>query len=210
MSRISEGATLFNISVQPATPRADGKVYRVRDIFTTRDGSWEVQGVPGGITQWARDTYLKGFNAPDYFDDAGGDHHMFGGVYNEVNRNMENNAVVHYWTWTDDGNHVDMPVKVKSGWANVLMFNKFDHTKGVQGAWAWKIKSDIPSDIVRGGGMPGMGWHVSFFASFFLATEGIVVPPVDPPPSDLAGRVAKLEANARAWSVKYPGGPQYG
>lgn len=204
MSRISDQAKLFNISVTAAVPNASGQVYRIRDIFTTRDGKWDVDGAPGGIEQWARDTYLKPFGAPDYFDDAGGDHHMFGGVYNEEHRNMENNAVIHYWTWTDDANHVDTPVKVKSGWANVLMFNKFDHTKGTQGAWAWKVKSDIPSDIIKGGGMPGMGWHVSYFVSWHLET-GVVV---DPDPTD-AEIQAKLVTWARAVSATYPQGPQY-
>lgn len=207
MARISDEAIKFNISIDKATPGADGKVYRIRDIFTTRDGSWEVSGAEGGIPQFARDTYLRPFGAADYFDDAGGDHHMFGGVYNEVNRNMQNDAVIHYWTWTDDGNHVDTPVKVKSGWANVLMFNKYDHTKGVQGAWAWKVKSSIPSDVIKGGGMPGMGWHVSFFATWVLATE---TNGGGGDTGDLEVRVTKLVTWAKAISAKYPQGPQYG
>jgi hypothetical protein len=208
--RISDEAKKFNIEIVPATPNAAGQVYRARDVWTTRDGKWDVDGAPGGIVQWARDTYLKAWGSPDYFDDAGGDHHMFGGIYNEPARSMENNAVVHYWTWTDDSNHVDMPVKVKSGWANVEMFNKFDPASPTkpQGAWAWKLKTDIPCDVIKGGGLPG-GWHVSYFASWILTNES-GVPPVDPPPTgDLDARVAKLEAWARAISAKYPQGPQY-
>lgn len=210
MLRIGDEAKKLNISVDRATPNAAGQVYRVRDIWTTRDGKWDVDGAPGGLPQWARDTYLKGFGAPDYFDDAGGDHHMFGGIYNEVNRNMENNATIHYWTWTDNANQVDMPVKVKSGWANVIMFNKFNPAEppGNQGAWAWRVASSIPSDVVKGGGL-AFGWHVSFFASFVLTNE-TGTPPVDPPPtSDTAARVAKLELWARAISKAYPQGPQY-
>jgi len=62
------------------------------------------------------------------------------------------------------------------------------------------------SDIVYGLGLP-FKHHVSFDVVF--REKGSTIP-VDPPPTDLAARVAKLETWARAISAKYPAGPQYG
>ena len=55
-------------------------VFLIKDVFTTINGSWEVSDAPYAIPQWARDEYLKPWGAPDYFDDAGADHHIFAAV----------------------------------------------------------------------------------------------------------------------------------
>ena len=81
--RISDGAKAFNVTIRRATP-VSGKVLRIKDIFTTFYGSWEISSSDGSLPQWARDTYLRPFGAPDYFDDAGADHHLFGGVFDEA------------------------------------------------------------------------------------------------------------------------------
>lgn len=208
MARISTEAIRFNIAVQPAIVSAGQPVYRIKDIFTTRDGSWEPSSVPGSIPQWARDTYLKPFSSPDYFDDAGADHHILGGVYDEATGRMNKSATIHYWTYTDNANHVRVKVKDKSGWANIVMFNFYNPADGNRGPWAWCPETNgIPADIVSGAGMPN-NWHVSFFATWVLAQgDGPVVPPVEPPTQD--PRIVKLETWARAISAKYPQGPQY-
>lgn len=213
MSRVSTEAVKFNIAIAPATVAAGQPVYRVRDIFTTRDGSWEPSGVPGAIPQWARDAYLRPWGAPDYFDDGGGDHHMFGAIVDATTNRTIKPAAIHYWTWTDNANHVTMPVKDKSGWANVLMFNIFypdldaDPNTGARGAWAWTPAVDgIAADVVKGGGMP-FDWHVSFFITWELTT-GVGEPP-PPPPDDVGSRIAALETWARGWSTNHPGGPVY-
>jgi len=205
--RISDGAKHLNIFIERGTPK-NGKVYRVKDIFTTLNGSWEPSGRSFSIPQWARDAYLRPWGAPDYFDDAGADHHMLGGIYDESTQRMKNGAVIHYFTHTDNGNHVDTPVKEKSGWANVTMFNKFSPGNGERGAWSWYPKSDIPADKVVGGGMPD-GWHVSIFATWVLS-DGTDTPPVEPPTDPgVDPRIALLEAWARKISAQYPQGPQY-
>lgn len=212
MARISESAALFGIKIVPATPK-DGKVLRVKDIFTTRDGSWEPNGNvgAGSIPQWARTTYLRPWGAPDYFDDAGADHHMLGGIFDEATQRMKTGPgnAIQWYTWTDNGNHVVMPCKERSGWANVLMYNYFNPSLGEQGAWAWYPEvAGVPADEVRGGGMP-YKWHVSFFVTWVLVTN--IVPPPDPDPVDpnMEARVAKLEGYARAMSATFPEGPQY-
>ena len=79
---ISDAARDFKITVKGLDERPDAPegdiVYVVKDIFTTRDGSWEPSpDIPGSVTAWARERYLKPFGAADYFDDAGADHHLF-------------------------------------------------------------------------------------------------------------------------------------
>lgn len=203
--RITPFADELNLKVIPATPRAaDGKVLRLYDLFTTRDGSWEPSAHNYSIPQWARDTYLKPWGHADYFDDAGADHHVLGGVYDPTTKSMDKNIVMHYWTWADDGNHTDQPVKTKSGWANIIMFGKYFPDQGHTGPYAWQPKSAVPADIVQGAGMP-YNLHVSFFATWVLTTETQV--PVPDPTED--ARILKLETWAKAISAKYPGGPQY-
>ncbi|MEZ4769898.1 MAG: hypothetical protein R2844_15880 [Caldilineales bacterium] len=65
-------------------------VFRLVDLFTTRDGKWEPDpGLLGSVQAWARQAYLRSTTDPDYFDDAGGDHHLFAraGPERAANRN---------------------------------------------------------------------------------------------------------------------------
>jgi hypothetical protein len=207
--RVSPWAVKFNIGILPATIIDQTHYYRVNDIFTTRDSSWEVSSVEGSITDWARSTYLKPWGHEDYFDDAGGDHHLFGGVYNEATGRMEKTASIRYYTWTDNGNSVLFPVKTKSGWANNVIWNSFNPdldlntATGERGAWAWRPElNGIPAETVVGGGMP-FKWHVSFFATWTL--EPVTVTP----PIDDEARIAALESWARQVSAYWKEAPQY-
>lgn len=201
---ISTEVTALNLVVQSATVQAGQQYYKLLDLFSTRDGSWEPSQVMGAIPQWARDRYLKPWGSPDYFDDAGGDHHVFGCVWDTANNRPLKTGKIHYYTWTDNANHVDMDVKEKSGWANVVMYNKYYPDQGEKGAWAWYPSTGgLPADIVMGGGMP-YGNHISFFASWVLAYAEDTLPD---PTED--ARILKLEAWAKAISAQYPQGPQY-
>lgn len=205
--RISDSAKLYGIRIKPATVAVGAPVYRIKDIFTTRNGSWEPGQDSGSLPQWARETYLKAWGSINYFDDAGADHHLFGGVYNPATASMTSPAIIHYWTWTDDANHVDVHVKDKSGWANIPITNTMYPDQGQTGAWAWSPKiGNVPADVIEGGGLP-YNQHISWFATWVLESGAVVVPPVEPPAQD--ARIAKLETWARAISAKYPGGPQY-
>lgn len=205
---ISTWAVKFNVGIKSAEV-SSGSVYRIKDIFTTRNGSWEPSAAEGSIEPWARGTYIRSFNSPHYFDDGGGDHHLFGGIYDPVVGQMVKTGGIHYWTWTDNNNHVVQPVKTKSGWANNLLFNSYnpdldmDNGTGERGAWAWTIDSAIPADIVLGGGLP-FNWHVSFFATWTLE-NAVIIPDTD----DIGERMDKFETWAVDWSHNHPGGPIY-
>lgn len=207
---ISDAAVSLGIQVVKAKVQPGQKVYRVRDVFTTRDGSWEPNpSIPYSIPQWARDAgYLKPWGAPDYLDDAGADHHILGCVWNPATKTTDKSAIIHYYTWTDNGNHVDMAVKPKSGWANVVMFNNYNPDAGERGAWAWYPRvPNVAADIVQGAGMPHK-WHVSFFASWELVTEGDSQPEPQPD-TQLRKDVDSLIVWAEAMNKAHPGGPQY-
>jgi hypothetical protein len=185
--RIGDWVPRFNVAVKrceerPDTPAGD-IVYRVKDIFTTRDGSWEPSGAEGSLPQWARDAYLRAHNAPDFFDDGGGDHHLFARILDLDGRPVVTSGLVKYWS---DGfsqlgnpayqNYVRMTPKEKSGWANQVIFNSFSPERGEHGAWCWC--PDGPADVVVGGGMP-FNWHVSYFAVWQAEHRTPVVAPID-------------------------------
>lgn len=181
MARISEWAQQFNIIIQPATGQPGETIYRVRDIFTTRDGSWDVSNKPGSVPQWARDTYLKPGNHPQYNDDGGADHHLFGAV--AQGDRLQPYGAIHYWTHADNGNHIDQRVKLH-GWGNIVMWgsSSFVPERGERGPWAWTPKG-LNADIVIGGGMP-KNEHVSFWAVWepFVVPDVVTPPdPIDPP-----------------------------
>ena len=186
--RISDGAKEYGITVEPARLAPGEVVYRVKDIFTTRNGSWEPSGVPGSVPSWARDTYLKPPNHPQYNTDGGADHHLFGAVM-LAGGALDPTAVIHYFTYTDDRNHADMRVK-PHGWANIPIFGH----SAVPGPWAW-YPLGRTADIVKGGGMPN-GAHVSFFAVWEAVAVPVLVPPLDPPtaPPTLREEIALLKA----------------
>ena len=173
-------------------------VYRVTDIFTTRDGSWEPSDAPGSVPQWARDAYLKPWGHPQYFDDAGAAQNLFGGI--AMNGNMIPHGTMHYYTYTDNQNHTNQRAKIH-GWANIPIYGHSD----VPGPWAWYPKNHNAADVVKGGGMPH-GWHVSWFVVWeVVALPNTVTPPIiDPPvvPLTLEQRVARLE---RLWEESQAG-----
>lgn len=191
--RISKWAQEFGITVEPVTGNPGETVYKVVDIFTTRDGSWEPSNTPGSVPQWARDAYLKPWGSLQYFDDAGAATNLFGGLW--LNGNMIPHGTMRFWTYGDNANHVDQRVKL-SGWANIPLWpsSSFVPDRGERGPWAWQPKG-VAADLVKGGGLP-QRWHVSTFAVWTPVTlPNVVTPPVDPPtePLTLEQRVARLE-----------------
>lgn len=193
--RISDWAQQFGITVEPAIGVADETIYRVKDIFTTRDGSWEPSDKPGSVPQWARDAYLKPLGHPQYNDDGGADRHLFGAVVGEGGA-LQPWGTIHFYTHTDNKNHVDARAKLH-GWANNPMFS----ASAIPGPWSWYPKNHHKTDIVRGGGLPG-GWHVSFFAVWEVVR--VITPPIDPPTepdnggATLEQRVGVLEIEVKA------------
>jgi len=165
--RTSAWVERFNIRIKRIHERPDQPtgdvVYKVKDIFTTHLGSWELDNNrPGEIEPWARAQYLR-----REFDDAGADHHLFARVL-DLEGNPITEDIVSMWSDGFDKlgdpafeNFTRLDTKEHSGWGNQPVFNKFNFEAGDSGAWCWGPK-DSPSEIVCGGGLPG-GMHISFF-----------------------------------------------
>jgi hypothetical protein len=179
---ISDWCTRLNVRIvrcedRPDKPAGD-TVYRVVDLFTTRDGSWEGknQSVPGATPSWARDKYLRPLNAPDYFDDGGADHHIFARVLDLNGQPVTSDGLIRFWSegiekLGDPSYHgfLSMTPKPKSGWANQPVFNHFNPDRHESGAWAWCPQG--AADVVVGGGLPN-NQHVSFFAVWQAQPRG--------------------------------------
>lgn len=171
--QISHWFTYFKGQVVRSEERPDNPtgeiVYRIKDIFTTRDGSWEWSDKPGAIEPWARAAYLLPPSHPAYFDDAGGNHHLFARVLDQEGKPILEPEQIICWS---DGLHrlgqanfeqaIQMTIspKVKSGWGNQPIWNAFAPERGESGPWAWCPRG--AADVVVGGGLPN-NWHVSWF-----------------------------------------------
>lgn len=180
--RISDWIRRFNIAVvrcEERPDRPDGDtVYRLKDLFTTFSGQWDPSSSMGSIPQWARDTYLRPWGADDYFDDAGGEQHLFARVLDLDGRPVTTTNLIIGWS---DGFHLlgqpnfaqyitmRMTPKEKSGWANQPIWNKYYPEQGQRGAWCWCPQG--ASDVVWGGGLPG-GHHISTFAVWQAEKRG--------------------------------------
>lgn len=176
--RISEWARGFGIEVLPATAMPGETVYRVRDIFTTRDGRWDVSTTPGSVTAWARESYLKPVGHAQYFDDAGGATNLFGAVAGQSTLTPGSMFVFH--TYADQSNWVERVAK-RSGWANISLVasSAYAPDRGERGPWAWAPKG-VNADLVIGGGLPNR-WHVSTFVVWEAITEmGEETPQTEP------------------------------
>lgn len=171
--RISKWIAHYNVTVKPLSERPDrpkgDAVYVLKDLFTTVNGSWEPSDLPGSVPEWARDEYLKPFGASDYFDDAGGDHHLFAAVIGTDGKLIRNHEIL-YWSDgfemlgdPDYEGYVHRLTKEKSGWANVITGpgSSFVPERDESGPWCWAPAG--AAEVVVGGGLPA-NHHISFFA----------------------------------------------
>jgi len=153
----------------------DNVVYVIKDVFTTRDSSWEPSSAYGSIDQWARDAYLKPVGDPEYFDDAGADHHLFALILDLEGKKLKMHELLY---WSDGfamlgdptydgyargpGDHRYPVTKDKSGWGNIVMFgSSYVPERGEQGPWCWTPRG-LPAEVMCGGGMPA-NMHISTF-----------------------------------------------
>jgi hypothetical protein len=141
-------------------------IFVVRDLFTTRDGSWDVSEKFGSVDWWARNDYLRA-----QFDDAGADHHLFAAVLDEQGE-LIRGLDVPLQFWSDGFEQLASPsyngyvyreTKRHSGWGNIVMFgSSYVPQRGESGPWCWTIRN-AASEVVCGGGMPS-NLHISIFA----------------------------------------------
>jgi hypothetical protein len=166
-----------SVAERPDLLPAGDYVYLIKDVFTTRDGRWEPSSVYGSIDQWARDAYLKPLGDPEYFDDAGADHHLFAAILDKDGKLLKNMDMLY---WSDGFAQLGNPAyngyvqgslgfryprtKERSGWANIIMSESSNYVpeRGEAGPWCW-TPYGLPAEVICGGGMPAKQ-HVSVFA----------------------------------------------
>jgi hypothetical protein len=178
------------IADRPDSPPAGDTVYLIKDIFTTRDGSWEPSSVYGSVDAWARDAYLKPFGDPEYFDDAGADHHLFAAILDRDGKLLKNMDML-YWSdgflqlgnpaydgYVQGSNGFRYPrTKERSGWANIVADGGSNYVpeRGEMGPWCWTPQG-LPAEVMCGGGMPAKQ-HISVFVVWQAVARGSDVLP---------------------------------
>ena len=185
----------FGLRIVPFEERPDaarwqgGPIYRVKDVFTTRDGSWDVSDTPGSIDQWAKDAYWSGAK----FDGAGGDHNFFIMALDEAGQPIPGKGLL-FWqgAMTADFKPSDPRTAKQDGTENIPVFGSYVPERGEHGSWSGAVLGK--SDVLVGVGMPA-NWHVSTFL-VVQAVAAPVVPPVVPPPPTSNDTAAILQAIA--------------
>ena len=144
-----------------ASQLQDDVVYVIKDVFTTRDGSWEPSDLPGSIPQWARDDYLA-----REFNNAGGDHHLFAAVIGLDGQFMQCKGIF-FWSdglrklgYPNYSGYVPRETDPSSGWGDIPVFAGYFPDQGQSGPWCWTTVG--PADVMGGGGLP-YNLHVSWF-----------------------------------------------
>jgi hypothetical protein len=198
--RLGSWVERMNLSIKTIAERPDAPVlgpdrivYVIKDVFTTRDSQWELSSHYGGIDQWARDAYLKPMGDPEYFDDAGADHHLFALILDLEGNKLKGHELL-YWSDGLDrlgdpaytgyaqgpGDHRYPVTKDKSGWGNVVMFgSSYVPERGEQGPWCWTPRG-LVAEVMCGGGMPA-NLHISTFVVWQAVRVSETLPSPQPP-----------------------------
>ncbi len=124
--RISAWVRKLNLTIRTLDQRPDqpmgNTVYLVKDIFTTRFGSWELADELAAIVSWARAAYLT-----PYFLEAGAEHHLFAAVLGLDGQLVKDLDTI-FWSDgfdkladTSYQGFVHVKTKESSGWANLFI-----------------------------------------------------------------------------------------
>jgi len=168
-ARVSDGAKKANIAVVPS--KLGGKVFKVKDVFTTHNGEWKESNSEFSVPKWAIDGYLVAGNSA-----LGADHHVF---VLALDKNGQIIRDIAFDFWSDGLDKQNDPkyknyttmIPGKDGWVNMPLFagSKYVPGRGEMGPWSIRI-NQINSDVVTGVGLPNQ-WHISTFI-VFQETEG--------------------------------------
>src|SRR3990172_3948580 len=165
--RVSDGAKALGIEVIEA--KTEKKVFRVKDIFTTYQGSWENKASVYSPPSWAKDEYLKPTGHPQQFDEAGGDRHIFTRVEFQ---GAPLATLVSTYTKDAKNRETRSTGEKRSGWQNRPITGSFLPEKGEKGYWCAKPGSpEDAADEVWGMGLPN-NHHVSSFIVWELMENG--------------------------------------
>ena len=155
---------LRTIAERPDQPSGD-VVYLIKDVFTTRNGSWEPSSEPYAVPQWAREPYLD----PGVFQKAYEPNNLYGAVIG-LDGQFVNGQQILYWTGgleylthLQDTTSATINAWETPGWATMVLYNSSSYAPGAgeSGPWCW-TPNGLPAEVLCGGGLPD-GEHVSTF-----------------------------------------------
>lgn len=132
-------------------------MYKVVDMFTTRDGSWTPNGELYSIT-------------PEMASKYGADAKELGGA-TQIFVKLIGGPGSQIRFFTVAGFVETHPAK-ENGWANCSMANPGSGYNPNNNTGPWSVMADTqPSEIVSGIGLP-FGWHVSTFIVYEWVEDG--------------------------------------
>ena len=187
--RITQWADSMHLSVKTIAERPDttsGDVeYVIKDVFTTRAGSWEVTSDRYSVPQWAKDAYLSGA-----FQKAYERTNLYAAVIGLDGQYVMGQEIV-YWTGglgklTDLGSTTWNVLKTNEapGWATMVLFgsSSYDAAGGNAGPWCFAPNKPLPAEVLCGGGLPN-GEQVSTFVVWQAVKRGGTPQPTPPTPT---------------------------
>jgi hypothetical protein len=192
----------FNLQIVPFEQRADaakwtsGPYYRIKEVFTTRDGSWEPSTALGSIDQWAVDEWWQGAK----WKGAGGTNNFFIMVLDKAGKPLVGKGLYWWQKGTDPSKATDTKLTWDDGTENLPVWNYYDPSKGETGSWSGATVGR--SDVLAGVDLPYKN-HVSTFVVFQETDAEPVMPPVDPggalPEQEPVMAVGMLADKCRWW-----------
>jgi hypothetical protein len=170
----------FNLKIVPFEQRPDaahwkdGPYYRIREVFTTRDGSWEPSSNPGSIDQWAADEWHSGAD----WKGAGGTNNFFIKVLDKDGKPLAGKGL-YYWQgpMTADPSkltNVNQKITWQTGDENLPVWDYYNPGLGEMGKWSGTTVGR--SDVLMGVDLP-YKWHVSTFVVMQETTSEPTTPP---------------------------------
>ena len=126
------------VEERPDHPSGD-IVYLVKDVFTTRDGAWDVTSDRYAVPQWAKDSYLAGFSK------AHERNNLYAAVLDLDGKFLSGQEIL-FWTGgigklSDLGSTTTArkTASEQPGWATMMMFGSsaYDPAAGQNGPWCW-------------------------------------------------------------------------
>ena len=177
LGRWVAGTAGLNLTITPFEQRADkdewtgDQVWRIMDVFTTDEGSWELSDKFGSVDAWARTDYHQGRD----FDGSGGSHHFFIKRLDAAGNVMPGAGLL----WSLAGEPWIMRPAKNDGSENLPLENcQYDPSAGAHGVWRGTVVA--PADVLNGVGLPllrGYTQHTSTYVVFKAFPRTVVMPP---------------------------------
>lgn len=189
--KLGQWFEVLNLQVIPFEARPDkerftsGPYYRIKEVFTTREGSWEPGGtLLGSIDAWAPAEWWQGAK----WKGAGGARHSFIMVLDQQGNPIKGKGL--YWfkgPMTPDFDPSDKRDAWDDGTENIPLYDSYMPERGERGSYSCSTVGR--ADVLKGVGLPG-NTHVSTFVVFQAEDAPVVVDP-PAPATDAMGRIVK-------------------